>query len=111
MAQHIPVPPAVTGEQLIAMFDLVIMTGPSGKVHLLSENLEFCEDGIAQMLIEPSNFLVVGVIGLQGAGKSTILSSLFGGLRSHRLIISSRLVQIYRRFFPPQSLKALQVFK
>ncbi len=34
--------------------------------------------GLIQMLLDQTDFLVVGVLGLQGVGKSTILSLLAG---------------------------------
>lgn len=38
-------------------------------MHLVDEALQWC-DGVLEMLVEQTDFLVVGVLGLQGAGKS-----------------------------------------
>jgi len=45
---------------------------------LLNDNLDFCYDSAHKVLSDQTNFTVVGVIGLQGSGKSTILSQLCG---------------------------------
>ncbi|CAL1532773.1 unnamed protein product [Lymnaea stagnalis] len=47
------------------------------KVKLIDENLQWCESG-ADLMLEQADFLVVGIVGLQGCGKSTILSLLAG---------------------------------
>lgn len=44
-------------------------------VKLLDENLQMC-DGILEFLLEQPDFVVVGIIGLQGVGKSTVASLL-----------------------------------
>ena len=41
----------------------------------VDENHIFC-DGISEFLTDNTDFLVIGVIGLQNSGKSTILNSL-----------------------------------
>ena len=41
----------------------------------VDENHVFC-DGISEFLTDNTDFLVIGVIGLQNSGKSTILNSL-----------------------------------
>ncbi|KAL4223285.1 smg-9 [Mactra antiquata] len=44
-------------------------------IKLIDEHQQWCE-AASEMLLEQTDFLVVGVIGLQGTGKSTILSFL-----------------------------------
>ncbi|KAH9503704.1 smg-9, nonsense mediated mRNA decay factor [Bulinus truncatus] len=47
------------------------------KIKLIDENFQWCESGI-ELMLDQTDFLVVGVIGLQGCGKSTLLSLLAG---------------------------------
>ncbi|XP_059141163.1 nonsense-mediated mRNA decay factor SMG9-like [Physella acuta] len=47
------------------------------KVKLIDDSFQWCESGLDSML-EQTDYLVVGVIGLQGCGKSTLLSLLAG---------------------------------
>ncbi|XP_067011318.2 nonsense-mediated mRNA decay factor SMG9 [Anabrus simplex] len=44
-----------------------------GPIKLLDESFQFV-DGALEYLLEQSDFLVVGILGLQGAGKSTVLN-------------------------------------
>lgn len=72
------------------------LSGPqemSQCVKLIDDYHQWCETA-SDMLLEQTDFLVVGVIGLQGTGKSTILSLLAGNteLDPHRNFV-----------FPPQS--------
>ncbi|ESO94857.1 hypothetical protein LOTGIDRAFT_117877, partial [Lottia gigantea] len=46
-------------------------------VKLIDETLRWCDNGM-EMLLDQTDYLVVGAIGLQGSGKSTILSLLGG---------------------------------
>uniref|UniRef100_A0A8D9AHT8 Protein SMG9 n=1 Tax=Cacopsylla melanoneura TaxID=428564 RepID=A0A8D9AHT8_9HEMI len=48
----------------------------SAAVKLIDENLEFHTGSLQSFLTEQTDFTVIGVIGLQGSGKSTILSHL-----------------------------------
>eukprot|EP00058_Branchiostoma_floridae_P027633 XP_002613124.1 hypothetical protein BRAFLDRAFT_73027 [Branchiostoma floridae] len=50
------------------------MTQP---VKLVDDSLNWCDSGI-EMLLDQTDFLVVGVVGMEGVGKSTILSLLAG---------------------------------
>jgi protein SMG9 len=50
----------------------IAMTSP---VKILDENLTF-QDSLHEFLSENSDFLVVGCVGLQWSGKSTVLSHL-----------------------------------
>ncbi|XP_066280720.1 nonsense-mediated mRNA decay factor SMG9-like [Branchiostoma lanceolatum] len=50
------------------------MTQP---VKLVDDSLNWCDSGI-DMLLDQTDFLVVGVVGMEGVGKSTILSLLAG---------------------------------
>lgn len=47
---------------------------------LLDENLQQLQDGLLEYLVDQGNneFLVVGVLGLSGVGKSTLMSLLSG---------------------------------
>lgn len=45
-------------------------------VKLIDENLEFHAGLVQSFLTEQTDFTVIGVIGLQGTGKSTLLSQL-----------------------------------
>ncbi|GAB6027426.1 smg-9, nonsense mediated mRNA decay factor [Chamberlinius hualienensis] len=49
-----------------------------GCVKLVDESLQWC-DQTFEFLQDQSDFLVVGVLGLQGTGKSTVMSHLYGG--------------------------------
>jgi hypothetical protein len=53
----------------------VIMTNA---VRLLDENLQWC-DGLQEYLIDQNDFLVIGVLGKRGVGKSTLMSLLVNG--------------------------------
>ncbi|XP_071806828.1 nonsense-mediated mRNA decay factor SMG9-like isoform X1 [Asterias amurensis] len=46
-------------------------------VKLVDDNLQWCDNGM-EMLLDHTDFLVVGVLGLQGSGKSTLMSILAG---------------------------------
>ncbi|PSN58032.1 Protein SMG9 [Blattella germanica] len=46
-------------------------------VKLVDESLQFC-DGSLEFLLDQNDFIVVGCLGLQGVGKSTIMSLLAG---------------------------------
>lgn len=72
------------------------LTGPPEMtrcVKLIDEYHQWCETA-SDVLLEQTDFLVVGMVGLQGTGKSTILSLLAGNSEqdSHRNYV-----------FPPQS--------
>ncbi|XP_053375253.1 nonsense-mediated mRNA decay factor SMG9-like [Mercenaria mercenaria] len=72
------------------------LSGPTEMSHctkLIDEHHQWCETAF-DSLLEQTDFLVVGVIGLQGTGKSTILSLLAGNteIDAHRNYV-----------FPPQS--------
>ena len=59
--------------------------GATATHKLLSATLEFSPDPLRQQLSELSDFTVVGVLGSQGVGKSTIMSLLAGTqLRTRR---------------------------
>ncbi|CAH0392813.1 unnamed protein product [Bemisia tabaci] len=45
-------------------------------IKLIDENCQFCGDGLLEYLSEQTDFLVIGCIGPQSAGKSTIMSHL-----------------------------------
>ena len=49
---------------------------------LLDEELNLCPDELAKHLNDHPDFTVIGVAGLQGAGKSRVLSELCGYRRS-----------------------------
>jgi len=53
----------------------VIMTSA---VRLLDDNLQWC-DGLQEYLIDQNDFLVIGVLGKRGVGKSTLMSLLVNG--------------------------------
>ncbi|XP_077985412.1 nonsense-mediated mRNA decay factor SMG9-like [Glandiceps talaboti] len=44
---------------------------------LVDDSLQWCDNGM-EMLLDQTDFLVVGVMGLQGTGKSTVLSLIAG---------------------------------
>ncbi|XP_070551318.1 nonsense-mediated mRNA decay factor SMG9-like [Ptychodera flava] len=44
---------------------------------LVDDSLQWCDNGM-EMLLDQTDFLVVGVIGLQGTGKSTVMSLIAG---------------------------------
>ncbi|XP_006814606.1 nonsense-mediated mRNA decay factor SMG9-like [Saccoglossus kowalevskii] len=46
---------------------------------LVDDSLQWCDNGM-EMLMDQTDFLVVGVMGLQGVGKSTLMSMLAGGV-------------------------------
>lgn len=48
-----------------------------GSVKLVDEAFQFC-DGSLEFLLDQNDFMVVGCLGLQGVGKSTLLSFLAG---------------------------------
>jgi ABC-type thiamine transport system ATPase subunit len=48
-----------------------------GSIKLVDETFLFC-DGALEFLLDQSDFIVVGCLGLQGVGKSTIMSLLAG---------------------------------
>jgi protein SMG9 len=48
-----------------------------GSVKLVDESFLFC-DGALEFLLDQNDFMVVGCLGLQGAGKSTLMSLLAG---------------------------------
>ncbi|XP_064599378.1 nonsense-mediated mRNA decay factor SMG9-like [Liolophura sinensis] len=52
-----------------------------GSVKLVDENWQWCDKGM-EMLLDQTDYLVVGVVGLQGVGKSTLLSLLVGNSTS-----------------------------
>ncbi|KAI8772805.1 protein SMG9 [Biomphalaria glabrata] len=47
------------------------------KIKLIDDSFQWCESGV-DLMLEQTDFLVVGAIGLQGCGKSTLLSLLAG---------------------------------
>ncbi|XP_069678162.1 nonsense-mediated mRNA decay factor SMG9 [Periplaneta americana] len=48
-----------------------------GSVKLVDESFQFC-DGALEFLLDQNDFMVVGCLGLQGVGKSTLMSLLAG---------------------------------
>ncbi|XP_022104074.1 protein SMG9-like isoform X2 [Acanthaster planci] len=46
-------------------------------VRLVDDNFQWCDNGM-ELLLDQTDFLVVGVLGLQGSGKSTLMSMLAG---------------------------------
>lgn len=48
-----------------------------GKIKLVDDHFQWCDNGL-ELMLEQTDFLVVGAIGLQGCGKSTLLSLLAG---------------------------------
>ena len=52
------------------------------RARLVDERGNLCEEGKLLLLELPTNFLVVGCVGLEGSGKSTIMSSFFHGVVS-----------------------------
>ncbi|KAK3801740.1 hypothetical protein RRG08_033923 [Elysia crispata] len=48
-----------------------------GKIKLVDDHFQWCDNGL-DLMLEQSDFLVVGAVGLQGCGKSTLLSLLAG---------------------------------
>lgn len=63
------------------------------KCKIIDESLQWCDSGL-ELMLDQTDFLVVGIIGLQGCGKSTLLSLLAGN--SHQ--------DAYRNYvFFPQS--------
>ncbi|GFN77480.1 protein smg9-like [Plakobranchus ocellatus] len=48
-----------------------------GKIKLVDDTFQWCDKGL-DLMLEQSDFLVVGAVGLQGCGKSTLLSLLAG---------------------------------
>ena len=48
-----------------------------GKIKLVDDHLQWCDNGL-ELMLEQSDFLVIGAVGLQGCGKSTLLSLLAG---------------------------------
>eukprot|EP01089_Gocevia_fonbrunei_P015517 TRINITY_DN4554_c0_g1_i1.p1 TRINITY_DN4554_c0_g1~~TRINITY_DN4554_c0_g1_i1.p1 ORF type:complete len:260 (+),score=39.08 TRINITY_DN4554_c0_g1_i1:72-851(+) len=45
---------------------------------LLNEHLAFCKDNVLKFMSDQTEFTVIGILGPQGAGKSTILSEVYG---------------------------------
>ncbi|GFS12485.1 protein SMG9-like [Elysia marginata] len=48
-----------------------------GKIKLVDDHFQWCDSGL-DLMLEQSDFLVIGAVGLQGCGKSTLLSLLAG---------------------------------
>ena len=68
------------------------------RARLVDERGHLCEEGKLLLLELPTNFLVVGCVGLEGSGKSTIMSTLFHGSGSWYLLHSSLiLAQVVHR--------------
>ncbi|GAA0151502.1 hypothetical protein LIER_10210 [Lithospermum erythrorhizon] len=51
---------------------------PNGSLNLLSDSWEFHTDRFLSFLTDNTEFMVVGVIGTTGVGKSTILNEIYG---------------------------------
>lgn len=66
-----------SAQDLQASFETKLASAPQMRcsVKLVDETLQWCDSGL-DILLEQTDYLVVGVLGLQGVGKSTILSLL-----------------------------------
>ena len=51
------------------------------RAKLVDEHMRWCEQGRLLLADQPAPFRVIGVVGRQGTGKSTILSQLHDGMR------------------------------
>lgn len=67
-------PPSAPSSSNVA----VPATARGGPKKILSDGMEFTPDEVSSLLSETVDFTVIGVIGSQGTGKSTILSLLAG---------------------------------
>ncbi|XP_029636226.1 protein SMG9 isoform X1 [Octopus sinensis] len=68
-------------------------------IKLVDDSMHWCDTGM-EVLVDQNNFFVVGVLGMQGVGKSTIMSLLAGNSSS----------DYYRNFvFQPQSKEIREV--
>jgi protein SMG9 len=43
-------------------------------VKLIDDYMQFLNEGLSNSLLEQTDFLVIGCLGLQGVGKSTLMS-------------------------------------
>ncbi|XP_005101255.1 protein SMG9-like [Aplysia californica] len=48
-----------------------------GKIKLIDDSFQWCDTGL-ELMLDQTDFVVIGIVGLQGCGKSTLLSLLAG---------------------------------
>lgn len=61
---------------LILLDQLQPLTEMKAPVKLIDDYMQFMNEGLSNCLIEQTDFLVIGCLGLQGVGKSTIMSDI-----------------------------------
>lgn len=45
-------------------------------IKIIDEYMQFITEGLSNSLLEQTDFLVIGCLGLQGVGKSTLMSDI-----------------------------------